>query len=241
MGNELHKTVGVIGGMGPEATVDFMSRVLDLTPASSDQDHVRMLVYNNPQVPDRQIDSQQQRLAVAEALSEMALTLQRAGADFLVMPCNTAHGFLDRALRAVDIPFVDLIAETVKAAGQALPANAQVGLLATDACLASGLYQSALADAGLGMLLPAATGQAAIMQLVFRIKAGDRGAAVAAAMHAEADALIGRGADVIIGGCTEIPLVVSAQELAVPYFASTAVLAQSTVDYCTGITPLPPG
>ena len=107
------KIAGVLGGMGPYATVDFMSKVISLTPADSDQDHVRLLVDHNPKTPDRQINTDEQRKAVRQTLADMALRLETAGADFLVMPCNTAHGFHDLAVERTSIPFVNIISETV--------------------------------------------------------------------------------------------------------------------------------
>ena len=239
MHNEQQKTAGVIGGMGPEATVDFMSRVLALTPAKADQDHVRMIVHNNPQVPDRQVDTPEQHTAVMAALAVMASDLEQIGADFLVMPCNTAHGFLDEVCATSGIPFISIIDETVTAVRLAKSDATRVGLLATDVCLASDLYQRALGAADLTVLLPSPIGQSTIMELVFRIKAGEQGPDVVAAMHRQADELIRQGAEVVIAGCTEIPLVIIPEDLAVPYLSSTAVLAQRTVDLCTGKSPLP--
>ena len=233
------RVAGVLGGMGPDATIDFMSKVLSLTAADSDQDHVRMLVNHNPKVPDRQVDTASQRQAVQRSLAEMALGLETAGADFLVMPCNTAHGFLDLALRGVSIPFVNIIAETVQAVREAEPEAASVGILATDVCLKADLYQSAIHDAGMSVLLPSAGEQATVMKLVFRIKGGDRGGDVAHEMINLANSLIQRGADVLIAGCTEIPLVVSAQGLTVAFISSTDVLAERTVALCLGQAPLP--
>ena len=232
------RIAGVLGGMGPGATVDFMSRVISLTPADADQDHVRMLVNHNPTVPDRQIDSDQNKRAVEESLSDMALVLEKAGADFLVMPCNTAHGFIGRAVAAVSIPFVHIVTATVNAIGRTEPEATRIGLLATDACLNAGLYQSAGHDAGMALLLPSKSEQASIMQLVFRIKGGDQGSEVAHEMFNRANSLIQRGADVVIAGCTEIPLVISAERLTVPFLSSTDILAEQTVALCLGHTSL---
>ncbi len=237
--SEKTKVAGVLGGMGPGATIDFMSKVLSLTPAESDQDHVRMLVNHNPAVPDRQVDTATQRSAVQQALAEMAQGLESAGADFLVMPCNTAHGFLDLALEKVSIPFVNIVAESVQSIREEEPEAASVGILATDACLKADLYQAAIHDAGMSVLLPSAIEQANVMKLVFRIKRGDLGGDVAHEMINLANSLIQRGADVLIAGCTEIPLVISSQGLTVPLISSTDVLAERTVALCLGQAPLP--
>jgi len=239
MSNSETKIAGVLGGMGPDATIDFMSKVIALARAETDQDHARMLVDHNPKVPDRQIDSEEQRLAVREVLAEMAVGLEAAGADFLVMPCNTAHGFYDLAVDRTSIPFINIVDETVAMIKNREPDATTVGVLATDAALKAGLYQSAIHDAGMKILLPSIGEQASLMQQVFKIKRGDQSAEVAHEMSNIANALIQRGADVLIAGCTEIPLVIAAERMTVPLVSSTDVLAERTADICLGRSPLP--
>ena len=231
--------VGVLGGMGPDATIDFMSKVVEMTTARKDQDHIRMLVDHNPTVPDRQNTSPEQRQAVMETLADMAVGLEEAGADFLVMPCNTAHAFLDEALDRISIPFINIVRETVNAVREAESEANSVGMLAANACLEAGLYQAELHNAGLRVLKPSVNEQATVMQLIYRIKGGDQGSGVAHEMENRANSLIQRGADVIIGGCTEVPLVLSTSNLSVPFVSSTEVLARRTVEICLGAAPLP--
>ncbi len=238
-GLENLKIAGVLGGMGPYATVDFMSKVISLTPAESDQDHVRMLVDHNPKTPDRQINSDEQRQAVRETLAVMAVGLEAAGADFLVMPCNTAHAFCDLAVEKTSIPFLNIITETVAAIHELEPDAASVGVLATDACLQDKLYQTAIHDAGMSVLLPSVGEQDAVMKLVFKIKGGDQGSDVAHEMSNIANSLIQRGADILIAGCTEIPLVLSPERMTVPCISSTDVLAERTAAVCLGNSSLP--
>ena len=218
-------TVGVLGGMGPDATVDFMAKVIAATPAERDQDHLRMLVDNNPQVPNRQ----EALLCGGEdpgpALAAMAQGLEAGGADFLVMPCNTAHAFKHAILDAVAIPLLSIIDVTVDACED----FAAVGVLATDGCIASGVFQEALGARRLRAILPDEAELRELMHLISRVKAGDRGADVGAAMGALAGVLVARGADVIIAGCTEIPLVLDSAVLDVPLVSSTDVLAEATV------------
>lgn len=233
------RVAGVLGGMGPDATVDFMSKVLSLTPAEKDQDHVRMLVNQNPAIPDRRVDTDERRAEVQEILAEMALGLEAAGADFLVMPCNTAHDFLGLVRKKITIPFVHIVSETVKAIREVEPDTARVGVLAIDTCLNANLYQTAIHAAGMKVLLLSAGEQAAMMQLIFRIKRGDQGVEVVHEMVNLANSLIQQGADVIVAGCTEIPLVISAGRLTVPLISSTDVLAERTVAFGLGQAPLP--
>ena len=233
------RVVGVIGGMGPDATVDFMSKVIALTPARCDQDHVRMIVDNNPKTPDRQAAIKGDDTAVRAALVAMAKQLQAAGAEFLVMPCNTAHAFVGDAIRAIDIPFVHIVEETVREIECEYPQAQQVGILATDACLIAGVYQKSLQAAGKVPVLPGMDDQHECMQLIGLIKAGDTSEDIGKRMVALAERLIEAGADVVIAGCTEIPLVLNNSDIKVPLISSTDVLANRTVAIATGVVELP--
>ena len=223
------KTVGVLGGMGPDATVDFMAEVVRLTDAERDQDHLHMIVDHNPKVPDRQAAIRGEGGDVGASLAAMALRLQNAGADFLVMPCNTAHHFAASIRDAVAIPLIDIIDATVDEIRSRRPDAQRAGLLATPGCLDAGIYQDALQAAGLQALLPASPQD--LMNFILRIKSGSRDAELTAAMGAMAATLVDAGADVIIAGCTEIPLVLNDDNVEVPLISSSGVLAQRTVDY----------
>jgi aspartate racemase len=228
------KTVGVLGGMGPDATVDFMSAVIALTPAGKDQDHIHMIVDSNPGVPDRQAAMKGDRSAVSKVLGDMALRLEAAGADFLVMPCNTAHAFLPEVLPKLHVPFIHIVNETVAEIASTQPKARQVGVMATDACIESGVYQSAILASGRRCILPPAERQQELMGLIHRIKRGDKGKAVKQAMRGIAIDLAKHGADVIVAGCTEIPLVLRKDELDLPFISSTEVLARRTVAMAGG-------
>ena len=228
----MKKTVGVIGGMGPAATVHFMARVLALTPAKTDQDHVRLIVDNNGGVLDRNAAIRGEGPSPARALADMARGLQRAGSQILVMPCNTAHAFAADVRAATALPFIDLIEVTCDEALGAVPSR--VGVLAADGCRRAGLYQRALAGHEVEALLCDAGDQAVFMDLLYRIKAGDLGSGVRAAMRLLAEGLVADGAEVIIAGCTEVPLVLSAIELEVPMIDSIDALARATIAVAGG-------
>jgi len=235
---EAGKIVGILGGMGPEATVDFMAKVIALTPADRDQDHVRMLVDHNPNVPNRQAAILGDGEDPGRALALMAQGLQEAGADFLVIPCNTAYAFQDAITTATTIPLVSIIDVTIEAISQASPGASKAGILATEGCLRAGVYQESLVNAGLQPVLPTDDELTELMRLVDGVKAGVKGDPVSAAMRTLAAALEARGADVIIAGCTEIPLILDAAMLSVPLVSSTDVLAQKTVLLARGDEPM---
>ena len=219
--------VGVIGGMGPAATVHFMSRILALTPAVRDEDHLRLIVDCNPKVPNRNEAVKAAGPSPAETLARMARGLHRAGAEVLVMPCNAAHAFAGAIAAATPLPFIDLFEAT---ADEALAlGRGPVGVLAADGALAAGLYQAAFARRGMGVILRDAVGQRLFMELIYRIKAGEVGPGARAEMRRHSDALARAGARVLVAGCTEIPLVLSPADIDIPLVDCVDALARRTI------------
>ncbi len=233
------KTAGVLGGMGPEATVDFMARVIAHTDADCDQDHVRMLVDHNPHVPNRQDAILHGGEDPGPLLAAMAAGLEAGGADFLVIPCNTAYVYQDAILAATHIPLISIIGVSIAAAQERAPGAERIGLLATDGCLQSGIYQAGLEEVGLEMELPSESELGELMELIKTIKGGKHTEKTARGMAALAEALASRGAGAIIAGCTEIPLVLGNDAVSVPLVSSTDALAEITVKLATGEIPLP--
>lgn len=232
----MRKVVGVIGGMGPDATVDFMSEVIASTEATRDQDHARMLIDNNPGIPCRQQALLGDGADPGPVMADMARGLEAAGADFLAMPCNTAHAFADAVRSAVSIPLLSIVDVTVAACR----GHEGVGLLATRACIEAQVYQEAMASAGCTLVLPDEAELTATMDLIWAIKGGDQSPEIGERMRELAEALVARGATVIVGGCTEITLVLHDGMLNVPLVSSTGELARATADICSGRRELPP-
>lgn len=231
---KVNRTAGVIGGMGPDATVDFMSRVLQQTPASQDQDHVRMVVEHNPHIPSRQQAMRDEGENPGPVIAEMAARLEAAGADFLVMPCNLAHEWQSDIESAVTIPFVSIIDASVQAVLRLSGENDPVGLMTTPGCFAAGLYQEALAAAGRPVILQSSDELDETMSLVERIKGGDKSQTVASGLRSLAERLIARGARVLIAACTEFPLVLNESMFEVAFVSSTDELARKTVALARG-------
>lgn len=217
------KTLGVLGGMGPAATLAFLARVQALTPARGDEDHIRVIADINPQVPNRHSQPE----AAGRTLGEMAARLRDGGAEVLAMPCNTAHAHAD-AIRAAGLPFLDMVAETARAA--AAGGARRIGVLATPG--GEALYAEALAAEGAEMVRLSEADRARFMTVVFGVKAGDTGPEQRAAMRDLAAALAAAGAEGIIGGCTEVPLLLDAGDVTVPLTDSAEVLARVCVDRC---------
>ena len=231
------KTVGVIGGLGPAATLDFFAKVLAETKADSDQEHLHLLIDNNPKVPNRNEAVAGTGPSPGPTLAASARALEQAGVDFLVMVCNAAHAFQRDITEAVGIPFVSIIEETVTATLAKLPGVKTVGVLASSGCLDASLYQKAFAEQDITALVPTGEERDTFMTLLYRIKAGDKD--VKGAMLELANSLITQGAEAVIAGCTEVPLVLFEADLNVPLVNSTDVLVESTVAYATGLKELP--
>lgn len=233
------KVPGILGGMGPEATVDFMAKVISQTPAKSDQEHIRLLVDHNPSVPNRHAAIAEGGREVASSLVDMARGLEKGGADFLMMVCNTAHAFQEDIRKAIDIPFISLIDEVISELENRHPQVNRVGVMAAEGCLAAELYQQALAQSGREFVTWSPSELNQFMSLLYQIKAGTPLADIKPPMTLLVTSLLDRGAEVLIAGCTEIPLVLSDADIPIPLLASTDILVASTIEYALGHSTLP--
>lgn len=223
--------LGVLGGMGPAATLDFLAKLQALTPVQGDQDHIRTLVDINPQTPDRN----DPLARPGPILAEMANGLRGAGAEVLAIACNTAHAYADVIVRASGLPLIDMI-ETASKVARDTGAR-RVGVLGTNKALK--LYREYLAAQGLGVVILDKDRQEAFMDLVYRIKRGDLGPEVRERMAELARSLAADGADAIIAGCTEVPLVFDAEAERLPFIDAGEALARRCVAVCLGLEPLP--
>lgn len=198
-----HPIVGIIGGMGPEATVDLMSRVIAATPAQDDADHIHMIVDCNPKIPSRiaaLLDKTGE--SPSPELCRMARSLEASGAAFLAMPCNTAHAYLEDIEAAVSIPVLDMPKLAAQALSGLVLQRKTVGVLASTAVLKTGLYDRILGKHGLSAVYPQDQGE--LMRIIRGVKRGDKGAAAAAQFKTIARQLFEAGSDVLLIACTEL-------------------------------------
>ncbi len=223
--------LGVLGGMGPAATLEFLTNLQAFTPAKGDSDHIRVLMDLNPKVPDRNMTGS----AAGVVLAEMAGALAGAGAQVLAMPCNTAHTHADLIQRASGLPLIDLIGEGAKAARQS--GARRVGVLGTKGAMR--LYREYLAAQALGLVSLEPERQEEFMVTIYKIKAGDVGPAVRKEMAGFAQDLIGGGAEAIIAGCTEAPLAIGRNDLKVEFIDPGELLARRCVAVCLGLESAP--
>ncbi len=201
--------VGVVGGVGPAATVDFMQKIVRNTPATRDQDHIKLLVEQNPQIPDRTENLIGEGPDPTISLYATCRKLEAGDADIIAIPCNTAHAYVERVQPYLSIPIVNMLTVTAEHIRRTLPALCKVGLLATSGTVASGVYRKALEAAGLEQVVPSTEQQARVMNAIYGpqgVKAGfTAGACIDDLMAAIAE-LAARGVEAVILGCTELPL-----------------------------------
>lgn len=224
------RTVGVLGGMGPAATWSFCRQVQRATPAVRDQDHLRLLVDCDGSLPDRNTAVSGEGPSPGPHLARMARGLEAAGAELLVMPCNAAHAFADDVRRATEVPFLSMIDATVARALSAKPGLRTVALLATTGTLDAQLYQRALATRGTHAVVPEGARRDELMDLVYKVKRGDDPDTLRAPLRALVDRLVQGGAEVVIAACSEIPLVLSGEDVPVPWVDASEALAAATVE-----------
>jgi len=224
-----HIVVGVLGGMGPDATVDFMRRVINLTPARDDIDHVHMIVDNNPKVPSRikaLIDGDGKD--PAPELACMARGLQRAGADILAMPCNTAHHYAEDIAAGVDIPLLSIVDLTVDRILSAQPKVRSVGLLASTALKITGLYERALAPQEVDVIFPRQ--QDEVMAMIRAVKSNTLSDDKISLFGKICQQLVADGADVLLLACTELSVLTSRMKHRNEILDSLTVLAEAVAD-----------
>ena len=235
----MHRTIGVVGGMGPWATLDFFEKVLRATPARRDQEHLRLIIDNNPKIPDRGPAILGDGEDPTPALVATARNVEAAGADLIVIPCNTAHYFYQAIQAAVRVPVVHIMQEVAGAASRRFPRIGRVGLLATRATVATGLYQDAFRPLGAEVVVPDERGQEVIDRLIYAIKAQGVDDALRSAGVAVGRGLNRAGAEAIVLGCTELPLVLGEDTLGLPILDSNLTLAEVAVRLATSAEPLP--
>lgn len=196
------KVVGVLGGMGPAATVDFYAKLVRHTPADLDQDHLRVVIWGDPTVPSRQDALLAGGTDPTPWLEAGVRGLVAAGAQIVVVPCNTIHAYLNPVMADQPVEFLSII-DTVVDAIQRRGVR-RVGLLATDGALASGLFQSAFEAAGIAWVLPPHEQQESLMRVVKAVKAGRIDAHLRGQLDAVLAGLGEQGAATTVAGCTEI-------------------------------------
>ena len=228
----MKKSIGILGGMGPLATADLLRKIVTLTKAGCDGDHIRIYVDDNPSIPDRTAAILSGGADPVPAMSDSLGKLVSCSADCIIMPCNTAHFFLPRLQEQTSVPFLSMLEATAQTCRSRFPGKT-AAVLATRGTLSAGLYQQVLDQAGVAYLIPGEEEQSALMRVIYEGVKAD-----APAEHYRADweavlaAMARRGADYFILGCTELPLAAASLGAAVPTIDPTEELARAAIAFC---------
>ena len=228
------KTIGILGGMGPLATADLFRKITLLTDAACDNEHIRVYIDSNARIPDRTAAILSGGPDPVPEMASALRSLERCGADCVIMPCNTAHYFYDRLAAALPVPVLNmprLTAADAKAAG-----CHKLGILATDGTLLAETYQIACRDIGLEWAAPGEQAQKGIMSIIYdEIKQGKR--VDMQLFNAAVDDLHAQGCDMAVLGCTELSLVKRDEHLGPFFIDSTEVLCKHAMRAC-GVEPV---
>ncbi len=229
------RKIGVIGGMGPEATVLFMTRVIERTKAEDDSDHIPMIVDNNTQVPSRiKALIEKSGEDPGPVLAEMARGLEAAGAQALVMPCNTAHNYAPAIRNATSVPFLDMVELTVDRIAAVSLAACRVGVLASPAVRVTGIYARSLAAQSIATAYP--KDDEKMLAAIRAIKVSSAAPQARRILSDAARELVEAKADVLLVACSEFSIVADALPAEFRVVDSIDVLADAVVDFAFGLT-----
>jgi aspartate racemase len=225
------KIVGILGGMGPEATIDIFTDIVKHTKIENDNDHLRIIIDNNPKLPSRQDAILKGSENPGPAMAITAQNIEQAGADFIILGANTAHYFYQYVKDAVNIPVLHIIDETALATINTVKGIKKVGVLATKGAMKTGMFQDAFKEVGVTVTDVPDHILTLIHSAVFSFRAEGLNENNLAMMKKAVSFLIENGAEAIVMGCTEIPLILKNQKIEIALINPNDVIADITVKY----------
>lgn len=229
------KVLGILGGMGPEATADLFMRIIRATNAKSDEEHLRIIIDNNPKMPSRQDAILKGAESPVPAMTATAENLVGAGADFLIIGANTAHYFYDDVQKAINVPILHIIDETLKEVSKNIPHLKKLGILATTAAMQTRLYSKCCDRFGIAAIEPDDALQSQMHNAIFSFKHQGLSDTCIGDASEVAESLIAKGAEALVMGCTEIPLILAGKTFSVPLVDPNEIIAHAVVAYAKGL------
>ena len=232
------KVIGIMGGMGPEAGADLFLRITAATHAQKDTDHLHIILDSNPKMPSRRDAILHGGESPVPAMIATAQNLVNAGADVIIIGANTAHYFYDDVAAAVGVPFLHIIDEAVKETVRQVPGIRKVGVMATTAAMQAHVYEKSCEKAGIEVMEVPADVQSQMQDAIFHhdfgFKYNGRTEKCVETACAVAQYLIEHGAEALIMGCTEIPLILGETTFSVPLIDPNEIIAEAAVKYAKG-------
>lgn len=222
--------LGILGGMGPLATADFFKKVIQMTDASKDQEHIHVLIDNNTEIPDRTGFLLNNGEDPRREMIRSAIKLEMMGADLIAMPCNTAHYFYKDVDAYTNVPVIHMIEETADYLKAVWPDKKQFMLLATTGTYEVGVYRTIFEKEGLEIVIPDEKGKAKVMDWIYQVKAGTLQLKLDEFEAFLRKVSLGKEMPVILG-CTELPVLVQMLGFKGALVDPTRVLAQKCVAF----------
>ena len=219
--------VGILGGKGPEATNILFQLIIKNTPIQAEEDHLRIIIDNNPWIPKPALGITGEGENPIPALVDTARNIERAGADFIIIACNSAHYYIDEIQKALNIPILNIIDETVSAVKKS--SFKRIGILATTGLINSNLYQSKFEAGGILALTPKEDDQYNLMNSILQFKNTGQKKELKNNVNRICRYFIQQGSEGIVIACTDIPVVFESQKLKTPYFDTLEILARAAV------------
>ncbi|MEZ4600287.1 MAG: amino acid racemase [Syntrophotaleaceae bacterium] len=230
------KKLGIIGGLGSEATVNMFHAIVSHTHVTCDQDHLEIIIHNNSHVPDRTAAILFNGSSPVPELQRSAIFLSNCGVDLIVIPCVTSHYFFAEFSKCIKVPILNAIFETCKFINNSFPGIKKIGILATSGTVQTGLFQDELSKSKILPVVPNPSDQQnLVMRSIYGpdgIKAGFTDGAPREKLIIAANNLIAMGAECLIAGCTEIPLVMKQGDFDVPLIDPVKILASEAIRFC---------
>ncbi|MDI6861052.1 MAG: amino acid racemase [Caldisericia bacterium] len=231
------RIIGVIGGMGPEATLDLFYKILKNTKAEKDQDHIHLIIDNYPQIPDRTMYLLGKGENPLPYILKSAKNLEMLGVSAICMPCNTAHYFVNEIKKEIKVPFLSIVDSVIEEIKENYKNIKNVGLIATEGTIIGKVYETPIKKEGLNIIIRKDLIND-VMKIIYSIKGGKIKENIDL-FNKIVEEYINSGSQVIIAGCTEIPLLFPYIEIKVPIIDSTLCLAKKVIKFAKGINKEP--
>ncbi|MCC5910709.1 MAG: aspartate/glutamate racemase family protein [Clostridiaceae bacterium] len=225
------KVIGILGGMGPEATCEIFRRIIKLTDVEDDKDHIRVIIDSNSKIPDRTKSILYKGVSPINEMVETAKNLEIAGVDFIIMPCITAHYFIDEIQKNIAIPIINALEETNKYVEKTYPSIEKLGILATTGTIKMQLFQHAMK--GKEIILPNKEMQEMVMDTIYGvggIKSGNTSSHAIKKLVSAVETMKSQGIEAVVAGCTEIGLVMTSEYINLPVIDPLTILAKKAID-----------
>ncbi|TQV77367.1 amino acid racemase [Aliikangiella marina] len=222
-----HKVIGILGGMGPRATIDLYESILSQTKIEKEQDHISTLIFSNPKIPDRSQTLFRSNVKLITYLQQTAIALESAGADVIVIPCNGSHMYLNEIQNAIQVPVINMVEKTIDYATNSVNYQDGVLLLGTAATYQAGLYEKYALNNNLKLILPTELQKVKLMEAIYNIKIDSK---ITSAKQTILE-IINYWKLPSIFGCTEIPLVLNNNDLDFDVINPTQILAEAAINF----------